>query len=144
MAARRGRVPEWEERFCYVVEFDQMHGTFESWYGSPCPKCTEYVDPSWSRDPRDDSYRRRLVEAGYSFHPAVDDWNPCFYGGLVGVRIVENTDGTARIRITGADDTAMSLGCPSVADAQEALKRLLAMSFIPMKGDLFMMGYYWD
>lgn len=141
--AKRSPPPAMVEQFCYVVEFDHMHGKYESWYGSACPKCEDYVEPARRLDPRDDQYRHSLAGGGWSFHPALEDWHPCFHGGLVGIVIYPPTEKWpwARIVVSGADDTMMARKCDTYEEAREIV---LSLPCIIAKDDLLSRGFFWD
>lgn len=145
--------PPLEEKFCYHADHDIIHGHYESHWGSPCPKCVDYVAPERRLDPLNDELRRSL-STDASFHPALDDWYPCFHGGLVEVTILEPVPdpapphmkrfkpGSTRILVGGVKVTRrMVLECNSYEEAREVVRSLPC---IIAKDDLISRGFFWD
>ena len=137
------------KNWCFVVEFDEAHGSYR---GSTCPKCSDDVAPERLRNPRDDAYRQRMFEQGACFRPALEDWYPCFYGGLVGILITPPTTdpppkwstlspGNCSVVIMGADDTRMARECDSF---EEACRIVRSLPCIIIKDDLIARGFHWD
>ncbi len=146
---RRFHTPS-ETKHCFRVEHNQIHGEYTSHWGSGCPKCEDYIDPHRGMDPLVDSYRRRLSHR-VSFYPALEDWAPCFDGGLVGVLITPPTPnpppswdksapGSCVVRVIDADDGSMSRECASLDEAREVVCSLPCLIAID---DLLSRGFTW-